>query len=113
MTTKPSNAVRRNSHACTFLVSIVLVVGSGSAYAEDLTWVVAPYVWAADVGLDLAINNEPVLGNEATFNDLLDKVEVAFTGHAEVRGERSLGRKRRSAIARGDRLCLSPVVCTI
>lgn len=53
-----------------------------------MTWVIAPYLWAADVGLDLAVNNEPVLGDEASFNDLLNKLDTAFMGHVEVRGQR-------------------------
>ena len=65
-----------------------LIFASGPGTADDLNWVVAPYLWGSDVSLDLAINNDPVLGNQASFSDLLDKLDTAFMGHAEVYGER-------------------------
>lgn len=74
-------------------VSTLVVVGAisgvpGSADAAELEWTIAPYIWGTDVGMDLVVNDEPGLGVEVPFSDVVDKLEMAFMGHAEVRGER-------------------------
>ena len=61
---------------------------SGLAEAQESSgwdWTVAPYLWAADVGLDLAIGDDVNLGGEAAFRDVLDKVDTVFMGHFEGR----------------------------
>lgn len=68
--------------------SLCLLGGAGTAQAQaeddGWTWVVAPYLWASDVHLDLAVNDQS-LGGSAEFRDLLDKVDTAFMGHVEAR----------------------------
>jgi hypothetical protein len=70
------------------LVAITLVGALGftpqQSYAEGLDWTIAPYLWASDVGMDVAINGDPTLGIDAAFSDLLDKVDMAFMGHIEA-----------------------------
>jgi hypothetical protein len=70
------------------LLAITLVLALGftpqQSYAEGLDWTIAPYLWASDVGMDVAINGDPTLGVDAAFNDLLDKVDMAFMGHIEA-----------------------------
>ena len=46
------------------------------------------YVWTSDVGLDVAVNSDPVLGTTVPFSDLLDKVDAVFMGHFEGRGHK-------------------------
>lgn len=70
------------------LLGFLLAGPIDAVRADDLTWIVAPYLWASDVGVDLTVNNEPVLGTETAFRDLLDKLDMAFMGHVEVAGER-------------------------
>lgn len=70
------------------VLGLTCAVTSSSANADGLEWTIAPYLWASDVGLDLRINDDPVLGGDVSFDDLLDKVDTALMGHAEVRGER-------------------------
>jgi hypothetical protein len=55
--------------------------------AADWEWTVAPYVWATEVGLDVAINDDPVIGASVSFKDLLKTVEATFMGHFEGQGE--------------------------
>ena len=54
----------------------------------DVQWHLAPYLWASDVGLDLKVDNDPVLGTDIAFDSLIDKVDVAFMGHIEAYGEK-------------------------
>jgi len=71
-------------------VVCVLVLGLApqSAKADDLDWTIAPYFWGAGVTLDVAVNNNPVIGADVSLKDLLDKLDGVFMGHAEGRGER-------------------------
>jgi len=56
--------------------------------AADLEWTIAPYLWASDVGLDITVNNDPVIGTNVPFNDLVDKLDGAFMLHLEMKGDR-------------------------
>ena len=56
--------------------------------ADDWEWTVAPYIWAQDVGLDVTIDGDPVFGGSASFNDLVDDIDMAFMGHFEGRKDR-------------------------
>jgi hypothetical protein len=53
------------------------------AEAADWEWLIAPYVWGSDIGLDLRVNDEPVVGADVSFPDLLDKTEMAGMVHVE------------------------------
>ncbi len=82
----PSSTSRR---AAPMAMSGVLAAALGFAPAAlaELEWVLAPYLWASDVVLDATINGDQNLGNDVSFSDLIDKVDLAFMGHGEVRGE--------------------------
>jgi hypothetical protein len=72
------------------LIAALLTLGLPRAgAAAEIDWQVAPYLWAADVGLDLTINNDPVLGTTVPFNDIVDKLDSAFMFHAEGIGSDS------------------------
>jgi hypothetical protein len=58
---------------------------ASTANAEGLQWAVAPYLWAADVSLDLTVNEDTTIGGDAAFKDLVDKLDTAFMGHLEGR----------------------------
>ena len=68
--------------AMTFVVALGLT--PQQSYAEGLDWTIAPYLWASDVSMDLSINGDPALGVDAAFNDLVDKLDMAFMGHIEA-----------------------------
>jgi hypothetical protein len=56
-----------------------------AAASSDWEWTIAPYVWAAGVSLDVEANGNLVLGGDATFPDILDKLDIAGMLHFEAR----------------------------
>jgi hypothetical protein len=66
------------------MTSLLFLVAE-SASAEEWEWTIAPYIWASDVELDLAINGSPVLEGDISAKDLIDKTDAAFMGHFEGR----------------------------
>lgn len=79
--------LRRN-----LLVTIAIIAISGllpqPSNADGVDWTIAPYFWASDVGLDVVVNNDPVIGTDVPLSDLIDKLDGVFMGHFEGRGER-------------------------
>ncbi len=70
--------------------AIALVIGclsavASPAHAADWEWTLAPYLWASDIAVDVTVNNEPVIGADIAFSDLLDKLDFAFPLHFEGR----------------------------
>lgn len=78
----------KNLHRRFSLAAVVFAASLGfspqQSHADDLTWTVAPYLWASDVAMDVAVNGDPVLGVDASFSDILDKLDMAFMGHIEL-----------------------------
>ena len=70
--------------AAVFVVSLIAFAPAKSSAAE-WDWQITPYIWASDVGVDLEVNNDPVLGTDIPFDDLINKVDMAFMGHFEGR----------------------------
>ena len=74
------------------LVAIVIIAVSGllpqRSNAEGIDWTIAPYFWGSGVGLDVTINDDPVIGTDVPLSDLIDKLDGVFMGHFEGRGER-------------------------
>lgn len=66
---------------------VSLLGTSVTAHAQDSgwDWTIAPYLWAADVNLDMTINEDTNVGGSADFADLLDKLDTSFMGHFEGR----------------------------
>ena len=87
---KSENAKRNSvwllpvSMTCT---AILLSVGMFPGDARAAEWTIAPYLWGSDVGLDLKIRDTDV-GTEIPLSDLVDKLDMAFMGHFEGRGEK-------------------------
>jgi hypothetical protein len=48
-------------------------------------WTIAPYLWGAGVSLDVDANGNPVLGGDASFKDLLHKLDIGGMLHFEAR----------------------------
>jgi hypothetical protein len=74
------------------LAAIALAV-TGPVQAEDWEWTIAPYLWASGVQLDLTVNDNTEIGGDATFKNILDKVDSVFMGHFGRHAQRS--RERR------------------
>ena len=58
------------------------------ATADDWEWSVTPYLWASDIGIDVFVHDEPIIGSDIAFSDIFDKLEVAFPIHVEVHREK-------------------------
>lgn len=65
------------------VTAVTLLALSGMARAQT-EWQVAPYLWMADVGLDVAINDRE-LGATVPFSDIVDKLDGAFMIRVEGR----------------------------
>ena len=52
----------------------------GAAEAQDWQWSFTPYVWAAEVGADVSINDHEVLEREADLADVLDSLDFIAAG---------------------------------
>jgi hypothetical protein len=59
-----------------------LLLSAAPARADDYDWFAAAYLWAADISVD---SKDVSVG--ADFNDILDKLEMAFQTHVEVQGD--------------------------
>ncbi len=74
------------------LAGLALVAGLISlpslSHAEGLKWTIAPYAWASDVGLDVLVNSDPLIGTSVPFNNLVDKLDGAFMGRVEMRADK-------------------------
>jgi len=69
-------------------ISILLLLLPGVCASAEIEWTIAPYLWASDVGMDITLDDESSVGTEVGFKDLLDKVDMAFMGHIEGKGEK-------------------------
>lgn len=69
----------------------VALAASGTAHADEWKWTVTPYLWATDLGIDLAIADRELVDTTIAFEDLLDDLETATQIRAEaMRGEHGL-----------------------
>jgi len=62
--------------------AIALLLAAAPARADDYDWFAAAYLWAADISVDSKDASVAL-----DFNDILDKLEMAFQTHVEVQGE--------------------------
>jgi hypothetical protein len=67
------------------LALVGLVVSSSGTQAAEWEWDLIPYLWATGAGLDVDLNNDQVLGGDASFTDLVDKLDLAAMIHFEGR----------------------------
>jgi hypothetical protein len=58
------------------------------AQAEAWEWTLAPYLWGSSISADVFVNDEPVIGGDLSFSDILDKLDMAFQIHFEGRREK-------------------------
>lgn len=66
------------------MLAVSLGLSSQPSRADDLTWTMAPYLWASDVAMDVDVNGNPALSVDVPFSDILDKLDMTFMGHIEL-----------------------------
>lgn len=67
-------------------VSLCLWLPASESQAKGAwEWTLIPYLWVSDIGMEVKIKDQPVLGTDIAFGDLLDKVDYALTAHFEGR----------------------------
>lgn len=86
--TNHRSATHRYVAVAAFALVACVGLSPNQATAADLEWTIAPYLWAADVGLDVTVNNDPIIGTNVPFSDLVDKLDGAFMLHLEMKGDR-------------------------
>ncbi|MBP6627206.1 MAG: hypothetical protein KA187_07305 [Arenimonas sp.] len=77
------------NHVTIVAAALLLVAPLAPAAAQESTgweWELTPYFWAPSISSDLREDVPPV-GNDAAFEDFIDKIDGAFLGHAEGQGE--------------------------
>ena len=84
MNTRFFKTSRRNFSLVAVLLVVTIGMSPQHSRADDLNWTIAPYLWTSDVGLDVKVNGDPILGADVAFKDLLDKLDAAFMGHIEL-----------------------------
>jgi hypothetical protein len=62
-----------------------LYLPAGRTEAADWEWSIIPYVWTTDISMDVTVNDEPVLGGDLAFPDLVDKIDLTGMVHFEGR----------------------------
>ena len=71
--------------ACGVMLSFCAVP---AATAAEWEWSITPYFWAASLQNDVDVNDDPVIANDVSFDELLDKLDFAAQVHFEgQRGE--------------------------
>ncbi|WP_396617470.1 hypothetical protein ACHZ97_09410 [Lysobacter soli] len=66
---------------------LALAMPSPAAANDGWDWSFAPYLWAPTIAADLR-EDAPPAENQRDFGDWIDKLEFAFLGHLEGRGDR-------------------------
>jgi hypothetical protein len=78
-------------HSLGRMACLVVLAGAIPAFsvsaqaAEKWEWDITPYLWASSVSVDVSVDGDPVLGADASFSNLVDKVDLAGMLHFEGR----------------------------
>ncbi len=68
--------------ACLGAAVLALAANPAQAESTDLDWLAIAYLWAADIGVDAGSRDI-----DASFGDIIDKLEMGFMGHVETQGD--------------------------
>lgn len=70
------------------LAAAIALAAGGTAHADDWRWSVTPYLWAADVGIDVEVRDQTLMDATIPFEDLLEDLDSAALVRVEaMRGE--------------------------
>ena len=67
------------------LAGFLFLSSSSAQAAEKWEWELTPYVWGSGVRVDVSINGNPTIGADASFSQILDKLDLAGMLHFEGR----------------------------
>ena len=84
------NTITRAAKVAAFSIAVPLCFSLPANAAEGggWDWMVAPYLWATDIGVDLDTRFPRVSGStDVSFGDIIDKLDGAFQIHAEGQGD--------------------------
>lgn len=76
--------IRFSRAFATICGAVALATGSGAARADSsgMDWLGVLYVWGADIGVDYRDRSV-----DASFSDVVDKLDMGFMGHVEAQGD--------------------------
>ncbi len=73
------------------LAAAIALAACGTAHADEWRWSVTPYLWATDVGIDVALRDRTLVDATIPFEDLLEDLDSAALVRVEaMRGEHGL-----------------------
>lgn len=73
------------------LAAATALAACGTAQAAEWRWSVTPYLWATDVGVDVAVHDRTLVEETIPFGDLLEDLDSAALVRVEaMRGERGI-----------------------
>ena len=88
MNTQNVRTSRRQIALAAVMLALTLSFAPQQSRADGLNWTIAPYLWASDVAMDVKVNGDPAFGVDVAFDDLLDKLDMAFMGHIEMSSDK-------------------------
>ena len=65
------------------LITGYLGAAASPARAADWDWILTPYLWGSSMKVDVFVKDEPVFGEDLSFPDLLDQLDLGFQLHFE------------------------------
>ena len=76
--------IRFSRTLAAFCGALALTVSTGAARADSsgMDWLGVVYLWGADIGADYRDRSI-----DASFSDIVDKLEMGFMGHVEAQGD--------------------------
>jgi len=77
---KLSNRRHRVAQGCA--LACLLAAGSARADSSGMDWLGVAYLWGADISADYQDRSI-----DASFSDIVDKLEMGFMGHVEAQGD--------------------------
>ena len=66
-------------------ITAIALAACGATHADEWKWAVTRYVWATDVGVDLALTDRTLVDTTIPFEDLLEQLESAVMIRAEAK----------------------------
>jgi hypothetical protein len=96
-----SDHSRRIARGCA--LALLLAAGGARADTSGLDWLGVVYLWGADIGADYGDRSI-----DASFSDIVDKLEMGFMGHVEAQGDDFGGFVDVVAMSVGDSRSIGP-----
>jgi hypothetical protein len=82
-------ATNKSHLAASELLLCSFIAVSSPVGATDWEWTLVPYLWGPVISMDVSVRDEPVIGADLPFDELLDKLDFALLMHFEGRRDRA------------------------